>query len=273
MRPFPISIDFERHDREAASPQVERHKADWLAELGWQPEFIGIGIDRIDYTKGIPHRLLAVDRFLEANPQYCGRFCFLQVGVPSRTAIEQYRRLNADVENLVHSINDKWRMRSVGRPIYYCNRHLPQTELMALHRLANFCLVSSLHDGMNLVAKEFVSSRTDDDGVLILSSFTGAARELTSALQVNPFSPDQMADAIRQALTMNHAERTMRMRRLRAAVRENNIYAWAAGVMNTLFGFQSPARPARDASGQARSAAASADPNAKADSFGSVTVA
>ena len=203
-----------------ARPAARRSNAtmaDWIAELGWKPEFLGIGIDRIDYTKGIPHRLLAVDRFLEANPQYCGRFCFVQVGVPSRTAIESYRRLNAEVEGLVHSINDKWRMRGWA-PIYYCNRHLPQTELMALHRLANFCLVSSLHDGMNLVAKEFVSSRTDEDGVLILSSFTGAARELTSAVEVNPFSPDQMADAIRQALVMPQPERMMRMRSLRAAV-------------------------------------------------------
>ena len=271
VRAFPISVDFERHNREAGSPAVERHQADWIAELGWKPEFLGIGIDRIDYTKGIPHRLLAVDRFLEANPQYCGRFCFIQVGVPSRTAIESYRRLNAEVEGLVHSINDKWRMKGWA-PIYYCNRHLPQTELMALHRLANFCLVSSLHDGMNLVAKEFVSSRTDEDGVLILSSFTGAARELTSAVEVNPFSPDQMADAIRQALVMPQPERMMRMRSLRAAVRDHNIYAWAAGVMNALVGFQSPVNGAREAAAQAWSAAAAGE-SPVADSLGSVTVA
>ncbi len=271
VRAFPISIDFEHHAREAASAQVERHMRDWISELGGRPEFLGIGIDRLDYTKGIPQRLLAVDRFLEANPEYCGRFCFLQVGVPSRTAIEQYRRLGAEVESLVHSINDKWRMHGWS-PVFYCNRHLPQTELMALHRLASFCLVSSLHDGMNLVAKEFVASRTDEDGVLILSSFTGAARELTSALLVNPFSPDQMADAIRQALALSHSERRARMRRQRAAVRENNIYSWAAGVMNTLFGFQSPVSQAREVAARAWSAAAG-EGSEMTGSLGSVTVA
>jgi alpha,alpha-trehalose-phosphate synthase [UDP-forming] len=234
---FPISIDFEWHRREALGAEVERHMENWTSELGRRPEFLGVGIDRLDYTKGIPQRLLAVDRFLEDNPEYCGRFCFLQVGVPSRTAIEPYRRLDSEVTGLVHSINNKWRMKGWA-PIYYCNRHLPQQELMALHRLADFCLVSSLHDGMNLVAKEFVASRTDEDGVLILSSFTGAARELSSAILVNPFSPDQMADAIREALTMEPANREARMRRMRSAVRDNNIYTWAAGVINALSGFR-----------------------------------
>ncbi len=261
VQAFPISIDFERHTREAVSPAVDRHMEDWIAELGWRPEILGIGIDRLDYTKGIPQRLLAVDRFLEANPEYCGRFCFLQVGVPSRTAIDQYRRLGAEVESLVHSINDRWRMRGWS-PIYYCNRHLPQPELMALHRMAKFCLVSSLHDGMNLVAKEFVASRTDEDGVLILSSFTGAARELTSALLVNPFSPDQMADAIRQALEMAPQERATRMRRQRAAVRENNIYTWAARVMNSLSGFHSQTRHPKDTASRSWTAAASGEGNA-----------
>lgn len=270
VRAFPISIDFESHTREAESTTVEDHMADWVREMGWRPEVLGVGIDRIDYTKGIPQRLLAVDRFLENNPEYCGRFCFLQVGVPSRTAIEQYRRLNAEVESLVHSINDKWRMKGWA-PIYYCNRHLPQIELMALHRLANFCLVSSLHDGMNLVAKEFVASRTDDDGVLILSNFTGAARELTSAVLVNPFSPDQMADAILQAVTMGPAERESRMRRLRQAVRENNIYSWGASVMNALFGFQSERTTARQSSARSWSAAAGDEGLPAMDGIGSLS--
>jgi alpha,alpha-trehalose-phosphate synthase [UDP-forming] len=233
---FPISIDFERHALDAGSPRVARSMESWAAELG-QPEYLGIGIDRLDYTKGIPQRLLAVDRFLEKNPRYCGRFCFLQVAVPSRVAIESYRRLSDEVNGLVRHINNKWRMRDWA-PIYYCNRHLPQLELMALHRLANFCLVSSLHDGMNLVAKEFVASRTDEDGVLILSRFAGAARELAAALLVNPFSPDQMADAIQQAVQMRRSDRVERMRRLRAVVRRNNIYTWAASLMHDLFEFQ-----------------------------------
>ena len=233
VQPFPISIDFDRHVNEAHSPAVERHMEQWISELGSRPEFLGIGIDRIDYTKGIPERLRAIDRFLELNPKYRGRLVFVQVGVPSRTRIEQYQTHSREIECLVESVNSKWRT-SNWQPIHYCNRHFPQIELMALHKLSDFCIVSSLHDGMNLVAKEYVSSQSDGEGVLILSSFTGAARELTAALLVNPFSPDQMADAIRQALLMPPYERRKRMQRLAAVVRENNIYTWAANIMNTV---------------------------------------
>lgn len=233
VRAFPISIDFDRHVREAVSAPVERHMERWTAELGGRPQCLGIGIDRADYTKGIPDRLMAVDRFLETWPEHRGRFVFLQVAVPSRIQIGQYQRLNAEIDELAARINAKWE-RPHWRPIHLCKRHLPQLELMALHRLADFCLVSSLHDGMNLVAKEFVASRSDEDGVLILSSFTGAARELESALLVNPFSADEMAQAIRQALTMEPKERALRMRRLRSVVSENNVYAWVANVMSAL---------------------------------------
>jgi trehalose 6-phosphate synthase len=233
VRAFPISIDFDRHAHEAEGSAVESHVKRWRAKLGGPCECLGIGIDRADYTKGIPDRLGAVDRILELYPEYRGKLVFLQVAEPSRIHIETYRRLNEEIEVVARDINRRWGCRA-WQPIHLCQRHLSQTELMALHRLAAFCMVTPLHDGMNLVAKEFVASRNDGDGVLILSSFTGAARELTSALQVNPFSLDQMADSIRRALTMPHAERSQRMRALRRTVEENNIYTWAVDIMRSL---------------------------------------
>lgn len=241
VRPFPISIDFESHAQEARGSLVECHMERWRRELGNDCRFLGIGIDRADYTKGIPDRLWAVDRLLETCPEYRGKLVFLQVAVPSRTRIGAYRRLNQELENIAGEINSRW-ARGTWRPIRLCNHHLPQPEMMALHRLSNFCMVTSLHDGMNLVAKEFVASREDNDGVLVLSSFTGAARELTSALLVNPFSADEMADALRHALTMSRDERSQRMRALRKVVRENNIYAWAVNVMRTLLKVENAGR-------------------------------
>jgi trehalose 6-phosphate synthase len=233
VRPFPISIDFEQHAREADGARVAQLMEDWRSELGPDCGLLGIGIDRADYTKGIPDRLQAIDRLLENYPEYRGKLVFLQVAVPSRTRIGEYQRLNEEIRNTADCINRRW-SRGSWRPIQICARHLPQNELMALHRLANFCLVSSLHDGMNLVAKEFVASRSDDEGVLVLSSFTGAARELTAALPVNPFSADQMAEAVRRALTIPGTERRRRMRSLRQVVREHNIYSWAARLMQTV---------------------------------------
>jgi trehalose-6-phosphate synthase len=233
VRPFPISIDFDQHNVEADGPEVKREMARWIAQFGGKPEFLGVGIDRIDYTKGIPDRLRALDLFLEQNPQYLGRLTFVQIGVPSRVRLGQYRDLNLELDRQVKELNTKWGNDS-WRPVIFFKSHHPQVQLMALHRLADFCIVSSLHDGMNLVAKEFVASRIDNDGVLILSSFTGAARELVDALLVNPFAVDEIAGAIRRALTMTAGERRKRMCRLRAAVAENNIYHWAGGVLSTL---------------------------------------
>ena len=185
VRPVPISVDFHQLEAEAQSPEVEaemeRLSAEW--ELG--DKIVGLGIDRIDYTKGIPHRIRAIGRFLEQNPQYTGKVVFIQAGVFSRTNIIAYQELADQIERLLDDVNgrfgtDDW------QPIMYMPTDLPHLTLMALRRLARFCVVSSLHDGMNLVAKEYVASRFDHDGVLILSPFTGAALELTDALIVNP---------------------------------------------------------------------------------------
>jgi trehalose-6-phosphate synthase len=239
VRPFPISIDFDRHTTLAQGSDAAREMEKWRERIGAMPEFLGIGIDRIDYTKGIPERLRAIDLFLEQNPAYRGRFQFLQIGVPSRVNIPDYQALNDEVTSLVESLNTKWG-RNGWRPILLFRGDYTQISLIGLHRLADFCMVSSLHDGMNLVAKEYVASCVDDDGVLVLSSFTGAARELGDAVLVNPFAIDEMADSILRALTMPPEERRRRMQRLRAATAENNIYRWAGKILSTLLKFEFP---------------------------------
>lgn len=239
VRPFAISIDFEEHASHAGSISVERAMARWQRELGLHQEFVGLGIDRIDYTKGIPERLRSLDRFLEKYPEYHERVVLVQIGVPSRVHIREYKALDDEIENLVERINWKWSKNS-WRPILFLKRHCSRTEMLALHRLANFCLVSSLHDGMNLVAKEYVSSRSDEDGALILSHFTGAARELVDAILINPFAVEEGAEAIRVALEMPANERRKRMQRMRAAVADNNIYRWAGKVISNLLKFEFP---------------------------------
>jgi alpha,alpha-trehalose-phosphate synthase [UDP-forming] len=242
VRPFPISIDYEAHQRDAKGPAVTAAAERWRHQLGLSEEFIGIGIDRIDYTKGIPERLRALDRFLEQHPDYRGRLTFVQIGVPSRTHVPAYQVVDAEIDQLVEDINWRWGYEN-WKPVVYLKRQYGPAEMMALHRMANFCVVSSLDDGMNLVAKEFVASRTDGDGALVLSRFTGAARELTSALLVNPFSADELADAIRRALTMPEEERRRRMQKMREAVAENNVYRWAGKFLSALTKFEFPEPP------------------------------
>lgn len=247
VRPFPISIDFDLHEATAQSRQVNAFLDGWRIKLDLNDQLVGIGIDRIDYTKGIPNRLRALDRFLERNPAFRKRLVFVQIGVPSRAHVPQYRLLDDEIDRLVEEINWKW-SENTWRPIIYFKEHFGQPELMALHRLANFCIVSSLHDGLNLVAKEFVASRFDGDGVLILSQFTGAAREMTDALLVNPFAIDEMSEAIRKALEMPEADRRKRMKKLREAVGNNNIYRWAGKVMSALLKFDFPDTSAEEMS-------------------------
>jgi alpha,alpha-trehalose-phosphate synthase [UDP-forming] len=230
---FPISVDFDQIVREAQKKEVETEIEMLKERLGLEDEIIGIGMDRVDYTKGIPDRFQAIDRFLEKYPQYQHRFVFIQAGVPSRTQIPVYRALKETINNLCEEINWKY---AFGRwkPIVTLLDDEPQITLMAMRRMACFCLVSSLHDGMNLVAKEYVASRFDEDGVLILSKFTGAARELEDALLINPYATDHFAETIRKAIEMPESERRLRMHRMREKVRENNIYKWAADIITEL---------------------------------------
>jgi trehalose 6-phosphate synthase len=237
IRPFPISVDFEEFSRAAQSDNITTEINRIKTSLSLHDETIGIGIERFDYTKGIPDRFRAIDRFFEKNPQYLEKMTFIQAGVTSRIHIEAYKNLNKEIESLVEKINWKYRSHR-WKPIILLRENLPQLTLLALRRMADFCIVSSLHDGMNLVAKEYVASRFDEDGVLILSPFTGSARELTDAVMVNPYATDHFADAIKEALEMPLPERQKRMKRMRSIVRENNIYKWAGDIISDLVKFE-----------------------------------
>jgi trehalose 6-phosphate synthase len=234
VRPFPISVD------PAASPVTEsvaqsayEERTAILKGLGVNAALMGVGVDRLDYTKGILERFLAVERFLERFPRYQGVFTFVQIGAPSRTHIKRYHDLQAEVEAEADRIN--WRFQAdQWKPIVLLNRQHSHQEVEAYYRAADLCLVTSLHDGMNLVAKEFVATRHDERGVLILSCFTGAARELFDALQVNPYDIDQTAEAIRAALEMPSEEKQLRMQRMRKLVRENNVFRWAGSLIGQL---------------------------------------
>jgi alpha,alpha-trehalose-phosphate synthase [UDP-forming] len=233
VRPFPISVDFAHAGGETAQepPYVERSAL--LKALGIDAAFVGVGVDRLDYTKGILERFLAIERFLEKYPRYQGQFTFIQIGAPSRSHIKRYHDLQAEVEAEADRIN--WRFRlDRWKPIVLLNWQHSHKEIQAYYRAADLCLVTSLHDGMNLVAKEFVAARNDERGVLILSCFTGAARELTDALQVNPYDIDQTAEAIHAALEMEPEEKQLRLQRMRKIVREHNVYHWAGTLIADL---------------------------------------
>jgi len=232
VKPFPISINFEESFG-TGTPEEWPVKEDLLRTIGVQAEFLGVGVDRIDYTKGIPERFRAIERFLEKYPEYAGRFTFVELGAPSRTHIKKYRDLMAEIEEMVEAIN--WRFRTkTWKPIVFLKAHHTHEAIDPWYKTADLCLVTSLHDGMNLVAKEFVSARDDEDGVLILSQFTGASRELKDALIVNPYDIEQMADAICLALRMPPEEKLDRMRRMRSNVRDYNIYRWAGKLIAEL---------------------------------------
>jgi len=248
VRPFPISIDFDAHEATAGGQEVEDEMAHWRQQLRLNGETLGIGIDRIDYTKGIPERLRALDRFLEKNPDAREKLLFVQIGVPSRMHVKQYQMLDDEIDGLVQDINWKWGTDN-WRPIVYLKQQHSPVRMMALHRLAHFCMVTSLADGMNLVAKEFVASRTDGDGVLILSHYTGAARELTSAVLVNPFDLDEVAEAIRRTVEMPEDERRKRMQKMRGVVSDNNIYRWAGKFLSALLKFDFPETPEESLAG------------------------
>jgi len=228
--PFPISVDFEQLSNEAQSVEVKEEMERLKKELSLDDKLVGVSIDRLDYIKGIPRRLMAIDRFFEKYPEYKGKVIFIQVAVPSRTEIPSYRRLGERIDALVGRINLKHDLGD-WEPIITMVGPVPTITLSALRSMANLCIVSSLHDGMNLVAKEFVASRYDNDGVLLLSRFAGAAKELDDALLINPYAIDHLADSMREALEMPRIERYKRMRRKRSIVRENNIYKWAADII------------------------------------------
>jgi len=235
VRPFPISVDLvgdkTEHDRNQGS--IYKERAALLRDLEVEATLLGIGIDRVDYTKGILERFLAIERFLETYPAYQRQFTFVQIGAPSRTHINRYHDLLVEVESEAKRINRRFQT-AKWKPIAFLKRQHSHKEIMPYYRAADLCLVTSLHDGMNLVAKEFLAARQDENAVLILSQFTGAARELRDALLVNPYDTDQMAEAIRIALEMEPEEKQLRMQRMRKIIRENNIYRWAGTLITEL---------------------------------------
>lgn len=229
IKPFPISVSFELPTGAPAS-ETWPTKEDLLRRLGVEVEYLGVGVDRIDYTKGIPERFRAIERFFEKYPEYLGRFTFVELGAPSRTHIKKYRDLMTEIEEAVEKIN--WRFRTkTWMPIVFLKAHHTHETIGPYYRASDLCMVTSLHDGMNLVAKEFVAARDDDDGVLILSQFTGASRELKDAVIVNPYDIEQMADAIHLSLVMPPEERRDRMGRMRENLLEYNIYRWAGKLI------------------------------------------
>jgi len=233
VHPFPISVAFSDATAAQQNESAYEERASLLKALGIEATSMGIGVDRLDYTKGILERFLAIERFLEKYPTYKGIFTFVQIGAPSRTHIKRYHDLQAEVEAEADRIN--WRFQTDHwRPIALLIRQHSHKEIEPYYRSADLCLVTALHDGMNLVAKEFIANRTDERGVLVLSCFTGAARELRDALQVNPYDSDQTAEAIRAALEMKPEEKQMRMQRLRKLVREHNVYRWAGTLIGEL---------------------------------------
>jgi trehalose 6-phosphate synthase len=230
VRPYPISIEWPVHWLPEIPP-AEDCRRSVLEELGLSDDtLIGVGVDRLDYTKGIEERLHAVDAFLTHHPRYRGRFVFVQLAAPSRTKIARYQELNDRVDALTAEINEKWR--SAGqKPVVLLRKHHEPTTVFRYFRAADLCYVSSLHDGMNLVAKEFVAARDDESGVLVLSQFTGAARDLTEALVVNPYDFRTAGDALAAALTMDKSEQRERMRSMRRMVSEFNVYRWAGRML------------------------------------------
>jgi trehalose 6-phosphate synthase len=230
VRPYPISIEWPSRWAQDAPPPAQCRR-EILAELGLPSDtLLGVGVDRLDYTKGIEERLLAVERLLERFPHLRGRFTFVQLAAPSRTLIPEYRDLSLRVEALGARINERFGRGRARAVVLHQSHHEPPTVFRHL-RAADVCYVSSLHDGMNLVAKEFVAARDDERGVLVLSRFTGAARELTEALLVNPYDLEEASSALAAALAMPEAEQAERMRAMRAFVQDLNVHRWAGKML------------------------------------------
>jgi trehalose 6-phosphate synthase len=230
VRPYPISIEWPASWLKAVPPVAEC-RANVFAELGLPKDaLLGVGVDRLDYTKGIEERLLAVERLLERNPSLMGRFTFVQLAAPSRTIIPNYQLLSEKVTQLAARINERFGSGHY-RPVILRRAHHEPPAVFRYYRAADVCYVSSLHDGMNLVAKEFVAARDDEQGVLVLSHFTGASRELTEALSVNPYDLEEASAALGAALVMPKDEQRERMRAMRALVAEFNVYRWAGRMI------------------------------------------
>jgi len=243
VRPYPISVAFDGpildlEDLTQAEVELEDEKLAYardvlLKDFGIRAKTVLLGVDRMDYTKGIIERLDAIENLFEEHPWYRERVTMVQIAAPSRTRISSYAELGRNIEETVERINRRFQT-SHWKPIVLVDRQASHEEVSRWYRVADVCVVTSLHDGMNLVAKEYVAAREDERGVLVLSKFTGAAVELQDALVVNPYDIEGVADAIHQALEMSRNEVRQRMRRMRRQVMEHNIYRWAANILGDL---------------------------------------
>jgi trehalose-6-phosphate synthase len=236
VKPFPISIAFTLKDYDNGN-ETRQHPAEILKQYGLQADYLGIGVDRIDYTKGLIEKFLAIERFLEKYPFYQGQFTFVQIGAPSRSLLKTYADTISAVEQEANRINWKFKTRN-WQPILFLKKHHSHEEIQPFYKSANLCLVSSLHDGMNLVAKEFIASRNQNDGVLILSQFAGASQELLGAMIVNPYDIEQTADAIKTALEMPKEQQVHKMKQMRRVIMSHNVYSWAAAILRTMASIQ-----------------------------------
>jgi trehalose-6-phosphate synthase len=234
VRPYPISVAFpENNHAPGGTPSSGEQRAMLCAELGIEASLLGVGVDRVDYTKGILERFRGIEHFLDNYPAYQCRFTFVQIGAPSRTDIPRYKQFLEEVSTEAERINARFQV-GHWKPIVFLKKHHSHEEIARYYRAASVCAVTSLHDGMNLVAKEFVAARDDERGALILSTFAGAAHELPDALLVNPYDIQQMADSIHQALEMSEEQQSIRMARMRKMVHEHNVYRWAANLLSDL---------------------------------------
>ena len=230
----PLGVDFDRISALGRDPRLLVEKEKLRRELGMSLPIVGIGVDRLDYTKGIPERLDAIDRLLTARPELAPQLAFVQIGVPSRSKLETYAAIEAEIDAKVAEINIRHGRSASDGPIRYRKSALKLRRLVALYQLADFCIVSSLHDGMNLVAKEFVAARHDEGGVLVLSELTGAAQELKDAVIINPYDGDGFTRAIERAIEMPAEEQVARMRRMRRVVAGHDVFVWASEILDSL---------------------------------------
>ncbi len=243
VRSFAISVDAEEIAAMAETAEARKTEVEIRERLGLQGCKIGLGVDRMDYTKGIPERLEGLNRMFEKYPEWRGRFAFVQIGVPSRIELREYRNVQVRARRWAAGINRRY-PRPEGQTVNYIETNLDFRELVPYYRMADLCTVTSLHDGMNLVAKEYLAASPDLDGALVLSPFTGAARELERAWIASPYDREALADAYHAALSEPPEARRERMAALRETVLRRNIFDWTLEVLDTIVGLNliTPAR-------------------------------
>jgi trehalose 6-phosphate synthase len=231
VRAYPISIDNFAYAETRRRSEKEIDAI--ITEHGLEGKLVGLGVERIDYTKGIAERFAALDRFFEKYPEYKGKVVFIQLASPSRADIPRYRELIGEIERAAQALNGKHATEG-WKPLIYIKKSFSSGQLKPYYALADFCVVSALHDGMNLVAKEYIASKSDNTGMLVLSRFTGASKELTDAVLINPYSIEDFADALKYALTMPEEERRKRMKNMSRVIAENNVFKWAGAIISDL---------------------------------------